>query len=187
MEHVSLDEQLRILSECGVRLIPGVTLDDLFVHGERSDFEANPFEFLLGAMGSECGPAFSKQGSNDVWAFDDECIEGDGSYVEIARCIAGLAPDALPLEEVRDSVDHDTGEAWLEFRLGEEQHRWEFPVEDDFVDVQVFYRFDELLARRDLRLIMYKELILVGTSQKLALLQEHTGLSLRWLTQPLTS
>ena len=65
----ALDEQLRILSSCGVNLAPGVDPTALTSSLEPAQFEADPFRLALTMMGNEAANA--GQGSPSGFLSDD--------------------------------------------------------------------------------------------------------------------
>jgi len=123
---MQLEQQIKLLSDCGIPLNEGVTVDDLLYSWGREEYEGQPFELLLITMGGELesrltarepderGTSFA---SDHIWHFDTECIEGPGSYVRIAERMAVLADGDLPLENIADSVDLEQEVAWLSFTL----------------------------------------------------------------------
>jgi len=188
-----LNEQLRILAECGIRLAAGVDTDALTRSFDESQFEADPFRLALTAMGNQAEDprqtGHSGFLSDDVWHFDTECVEGSGAYAAIATRLATLARGELPLESVQDHVDVDNGVAWLEFVLDGERHHWTVAVQDDWVDSKIISRLSTLLTGRSSahRRFTYIDLggqdCLIGcaTSEQKRRLQERSGLTVNWL------
>lgn len=188
-----LDEQLRILSACGVNLATGVDTAALTSSLDAAQFEADPFRLALTMMGNEAvnpgqaGPSGFL--SDDIWHFDTECIEGDGSYTRIAARLVTLAKGAFPLESIQDHVDVEGGTAWLGFRLDGKSHRLEAEVQDDWVDTSVLSRLAALLRERSGagRRFTYIDLggqdCLIGcaTPDQKAQMQKQTGLEVGWL------
>jgi hypothetical protein len=148
----SLDEQLDTLASCGVKLAEGVDRGDVVGDRSLSEFEADPFRRAIVQMGqprrSAGPPGCSGFISDDVWHFDAECIEGPGAYESIAARLAALAQGDLPLQAIEDRRGHREGEAWLQFTLDGQMHRWEASVEGGWVDPTILGRFAALLAER---------------------------------------
>ena len=192
-KRVPLDEQLRILRSCGVDLATGVDATALTSSMEPAQFEADPFRLALTMMGNEAEHAgqggLSGFLSDDIWHFDTECIEGDGSYATIAARLVTLAKGDFPLESIQDHVDIEGGNAWLGFRLDGKSHRLEAEVQDDWVDTTVLSRLAALLRERsgDGRRFTYIDLggqdCLIGcaTPDQKAQMQKQTGLDVGWL------
>jgi hypothetical protein len=135
---------------------------------------------------SQAGP--SGYLSDNIWHFDTECIEGEGSYASIARRMADLAQGELPLENIVDHVDIEKGEAWLSFSLDGRAYKWIARVDDDWVDPSIPPRFDSLLAgRKSNRRFTYINLggqdCLIGcaTPEQRTALEARTGLQVLWL------
>ena len=143
-----MEEQLQQLSTLGIEFADGMGVENLLESWDRAAFEEEPYSLLLLTMGGTIEREPWTRISNNVWHFDTEAIEGEGSYVAIAQEIVGLTDGDLPLTGLRDFIDFDRGEAWLEFTLDGDQHRWEVAVEDDWVDPAVFDRFFQLLETR---------------------------------------
>jgi hypothetical protein len=135
---VKLEQQVAMLSDMGLRLNDGVTIADLEYSFEREKFEARPFDLLLFMLGVEVErEPWGRQFSAGAWNFDTECIGGTGSYVAIAERLCALAarPDAF--SELRDHVDRDAGEAWVEYTVDGMRRRWTIDVDDDWADMMV--------------------------------------------------
>jgi hypothetical protein len=135
---MKLEEQLAELARAGLELEPGVTVDDLLYSFDRESIEAKPFDLLLFLFGVEVerepwGRAFCRK----VWNFDTECIESSGAYVAIVQRLADVAGATGRLTDVRDHVDIEGGEAWLEYTLDGKHRRCVAEVRDDWADMEV--------------------------------------------------
>ena len=181
----SLEAQIIVLKQAGIKLKPGVTIGKLLTQLSREQYEADPYVSLLCVMGNE------ERFSNDAWYFDTECVEGPGSYAVIARRIRDLSGGALPLEEIEDDVDNNgisRGFGTLSFRLYNQWHRWQIEIDNDWVDGSVFTRFDELLAQQNTgkRFAAYglgqDMLIVCLTPEQSNLLKAQADLKLEWLS-----
>jgi hypothetical protein len=190
---VPLDEQLRVLADCGISLAPSVAIETLTRPFSRELYEKEPYRILLSAMGDEADGEFQAGASgylsDNIWHFDTECIEGDGSYAAIAQRMVELAQGDLPLENIEDVVDLEEGEAWLSFSLDGKAYKWTAKVDDGWVDPSIPPRFDELLAhRKSDRRFTYVNLggqdCLIGcaTPEQRASLEARTGLQVLWLS-----
>jgi hypothetical protein len=190
---VPLDEQLRVLADCGISLAPSVAIETLTRPFSRELYEKEPYRILLSAMGDEADGEFQAGASgylsDNIWHFDTECIEGDGSYAAIAQRMVELAQGDLPLENIEDVVDLEEGEAWLSFSLDGKAYKWTAKVDDGWVDPSIPPRFDELLAyRKSDRRFTYVNLggqdCLIGcaTPEQRASLKARTGLQVLWLS-----
>ena len=142
-----VETQLQTLAQCGIRLVPDVTLDRMLKVFDRAHYEREPYVLLLCALGSELEVEPYRFASDDIWHFDTECIEDHKDYVRIAERLRDLAGGDLPLDEITDYVDIEEGEAWLSFRLDGQRVRWEAEVEGDWVDETILSRFAELLHK----------------------------------------
>jgi hypothetical protein len=186
---VTLEKQLQILHDCGIRLAPDITKDHLLASHEREYYEAKPFLHLLVVMGGELEEGPFAYLSNDIWHFDTECIEDHGDYARIAGRMLDLAGGALPLVEIDDYVDVEEEQAWLSFKLDGVGTRWEAEVDNDWVDPQVFSVFVDLLAKqptnkRHTYFDLQGQDCLIGcsTPEQLKRLRNETRLGFEWLS-----
>lgn len=184
---VTLEKQLQILHDCGVRLAPGVTKDHLLTSYDREYLEAKPFLRLLAAIGGELEDEPFGRLYDNIWHFDTECIEDHGDYARIANRMRDLAGGDLPLVDINDYVDVE--KAWLSFKLNGVETRWEAEVDNDWVDTRVFSVFIGLLAKQPTdKRYTYFDLqgqdCLIGCSapEQLIRLRKETGLSFEWLS-----
>jgi hypothetical protein len=146
-EPLTLERKLEILAECGMNLAPPFTANDLLESWPREEFEKPGFDLTLIGLGmTEERPPWRSHSVN-VWHFDTECIEGDGSYVRIAERMAELTQGALVIENARDQVDLEAGTASLDFEHSGGTAHMDFNVNDDWLDPAVFSQFAQILAR----------------------------------------
>ncbi|MCZ6683111.1 MAG: hypothetical protein O7B26_07995 [Planctomycetota bacterium] len=190
LKNMNLEAQLGALAEHGIRLLPDRTVDELLISFSREDYESDPYSLLLTVMGSDVEEdPWGRRFSDDIWHFDTKCIFDHGAYVEIARRMQTLANGDLPIENLRDHVDTDGSEAWLEFELKGRRERFEPEVNDGWVDPMIFSWFVKMLASEgSTRRFIYCDLgggqdCLIGcaTEQELERLRRLTGQNFEWL------
>jgi hypothetical protein len=146
---LSLERKLEILAGCGFRLAAPFTVQDLPLSFSREQFEKPGFDLVLAGLGmTEERPPWRDHCVN-LWQFDSECIEGDGSYRRIAERLRSMAQGSLPVENIRDHVDQDSGNAWLAFTYHGQEIRISCEVNDDWVDPGLFAHFVDLLQQSD--------------------------------------
>jgi phosphotransferase system HPr-like phosphotransfer protein len=187
----SLEQQLEILAECGVKLRPGARIESLVNSFPRPQYERDPFRLALVVLGGEAEDSEEVPRpylSDDVWHFDTECIEDHGAYARIAARMSTFAKGALPLADVTDHVDVEAGEAWLEFTLDGKRHHLDLKVNDDWVDESVFTKLVGLHAARGApRRFSFVDLqgqdCLIGcpTPEEFERLRARTGIDVQWL------
>jgi len=132
---VKLEQQLLELAALGLRLHPGVTIDDLLYSFDRDMYEQRPFGLLLTMLGMEVErEPWGRPFCDRVWNFDTECIDGDGSYVRILGRLCRVAGATNLLTDLADHVDLGTGEAWLAYTCDGHPRRWDVEVSDDWAD-----------------------------------------------------
>ena len=148
-EPPTLEQKLAILAECGLSLALPFTAQDLLESWPRERFEKPGFTLALVGLGmTEERPPWRNHCVN-VWHFDTECIEDDGSYLRIAERMAELTQGTLVLENVRDHVDLEAGIASLDFEHSGEPVHIDLSVNDDWVDPAVFSHFVRMLSMLD--------------------------------------
>jgi hypothetical protein len=189
---VRFEQQLATLASCGIQLARGVAPEALLISFDREAIESDPYRLLLATMGGEAEDE-SEAGEtghpcDNIWHFDTECIEEHGDYAAIARRMRELAQGELPLDDISDYVDVESGIARLEFRLGGTAYRWDAEVDADWVDPSVLTRFARLLesvgkTRRFTYIDLGGQDCLIGcaTSEERAKLAKMTGLKVEWL------
>ncbi|MCM3782157.1 hypothetical protein M3231_04175 [Neobacillus mesonae] len=84
--------------------------------------------------------------TNDVWCFDRECIEDHGDYVQIVKRIADMVEPTINVTEIRDYVDIESEEVWIAFSANGLNYRYSLSVQDDWLSLEIFMIFSELLA-----------------------------------------
>lgn len=185
MSAITLEQQLATLATLGLTLDPGITTDDVLHSFGADSYEERPFDLVLFILGVEVerepwGRSFCQR----VWNFDTECIEGDGSYVRIAKRLCAVAgrPDAFT--ELRDHVDTEAGTGWIEYTVDGERRRWDVEVNDDWADSMVVaYMMGDL--ERDGQMFRAKD---NGQAMVLFYLDDATARQLSELAQePLTT
>ncbi|MEV4331833.1 hypothetical protein AB0K02_15060 [Streptomyces sp. NPDC049597] len=143
---MQLEAQISRLAELGLPLAADRTVDDLLYSLPRDLFERRPYELLLSIMGVEVErEPWGRWFCDRVWSFDTECVHGPGAYVRIARELCRIAgrPDAFT--DLRDHVDLESGEAWIEYTIDGRRQRWTAEVHDDWADTLVVsYLMDDL-------------------------------------------
>lgn len=79
---MTLEQQLAKLAELGLQLADGVHVDDLIYSFDREDFERQPFDLVLFALGIEVErEPWRRAVCERVWNFDTGCIESSSVMV----------------------------------------------------------------------------------------------------------
>jgi hypothetical protein len=112
----TLEQKLDLLRDCGFVLAEPFSVDDLLESWGREAYEKPGFDMVLVGLGSTEEQEPWRNYCVNLWHFDTECIEGDGSYVRIAERMAEMAQGSLPLAEVCDKVDIDERSAPCRWR-----------------------------------------------------------------------
>lgn len=149
MRHMTIEEKLEALARCGLKLNDQFGVTDLIESWGQEALDEPGWDLTLVCLGmTEEKPPWTPHCDN-LWHFDTECIDGDGSYVRIARRMVAMAQGSLPLTDIQDHVDLDEGTGWLRFKWQGQPFQIECAVQDDWVDTGLFRHFVDLLAKSD--------------------------------------
>lgn len=187
---VRLEDQLEALALCGIGLLAPASEADLLAAAETFEYEDEPFELLLVSLGAEqTDPPFAPL-SDGVWYVDFDCIEERGDYAAIARRVALLSRGDLQLAAVRDQVDLNAEEVWLEVDINGATQRFDGVANGEWVDPSVFGFLDDLLAGAgsERRLVIRQlddsdALIGCATPDELDRLNAVTEMGFAWLVE----
>lgn len=144
-KRVTIEDQLVVLGKLGLTLNPGVGEEHLTAIDDRSALEATPYTGLIEAMGMDLEEEPFAPLCNQLWMCDYERIEDHGAYVEVLQRLERMTSEALSLSGMIDHVDLEEEIAWPEFEHEGQRVRWEFQVEDDWLDPSILVRYDDLL------------------------------------------
>ena len=146
---MTVEDKLRVLAECGLKLNDQFGVPDLVDTWGREALEVPGYDLTLVCLGmTQEEPPWTSHCDN-LWHFDTECVDGDGSYIRIAKRMEELAQGSLPLSEYQDHVDIEERKAWVRFNCQGTPVLIECAVQDDWVDTNVFRHFVDLLAKCD--------------------------------------
>jgi hypothetical protein len=145
---VPLREALQQLAIIGIRRRDGVSDDDLLLSLDGTMDSPVDWISLLCVLGGEVERGKFGRISDDIWHLDAECIEDNGDYVRVLERFVILAKGQLPLTALRDHVDIENGEAWVEFTLDGQTVHWDLEVSDDWLAPELYTRLQELVEER---------------------------------------
>ena len=156
---MTIEEKLLALADCGLKLKDEFGVPDLVESWGREALDEPGYNLTLVCLGMTQEERPWTPHCDNLWHFDTECIEGDGSYIRIAKRMVEMAQGSLPLSEFQDHVDIDAGEAWLRFKCQDKAIQIVCEVQDDWVDTGIFGHFVDLLATCDpKKLFVYYDL-----------------------------
>ena len=146
--NMTLYSQLDLLAQCGIVPNDGVGPAELLARYSEREYETSPFKLLLSELGADSlePPGFPL--SDSVWHMRAECIAGSGDYVKVARRMAALAGDALPIASVDDEFELRQGIAWLSFTLRGHEFRWPAKIEEGWIDPMINGKKDPFADER---------------------------------------
>ena len=187
-KRIPLEEQLATLASCGIRLKAEFSAETLLESFPREKYETSPYAGVVIRMGGDLEREPWTPLSNNVWHLDTECIQDRGDYARLAGRFRDLAQGELPIENIRDQVDIENGDAWVEFELNGKTIHWGARVQDDWIDPEMISNFCALLSeQKGSRRYTYFDLkgqdCLIGcaTEDELRKLRKTTGLRFSWL------
>ncbi|WP_017428254.1 MULTISPECIES: hypothetical protein [Paenibacillus] len=137
------EKQLNQLSELGIFMRAGLKKELLLEETSKSEYEEDPYNLLLLTLGGEVvvNDEFINV-SDKIWYLDTECIEDHRDYVRVIMRLENMTK--LNLNKITDYVDIQNSTVWVSFEYMNEFIRWEMKVEDDWLDMEIFKKFNEL-------------------------------------------
>jgi len=186
--NMSIYAQLDTLERCGIVPNPGVGMAELLAHYNERQYERVPFRRLLSVLGEESNDTLRVPLCDKIWHGRVGCVTGPGDYIAVAKRVAALAGDALPITDVRDEFDLQRGTAWLRFKLAEREFIWPARIRERWIDPGILSRFVALLEQQDTEeRYTYLDLggqdVLIGccNPSQFSALRKWTGLGFEWL------
>lgn len=155
---VSLQDQLARMAELGITRNEGTKEEDLFTFHDREELEAKPYKALAETMGIDIEREPWTPISDRLWMCDFERIEDHGDYRSVVDRLERMTGSALSLTNVEDYVDLEEGVAWVQFDHAGRKVRWDFEVDDDWLDPKVLTDYAGLLARSNSPLRLFEEM-----------------------------
>lgn len=182
---VSVAQALELLAAIGIRHRPEISQDDLLLSLGGTLNSAVDWTLLLCVLGGEVERDDFERISDDIWHVDAECIEDHGDYIRLVERFAILTKGLLPLKNVRDHVDIEKGEAWVEFDLDGKAIRWDLEVSDDWMAPELYSNLQELVSTRSdkkffITALGQDSLICFGDAALKQKLSELSGLEFQW-------
>ncbi|MCP3793085.1 MULTISPECIES: hypothetical protein [Paenibacillus] len=141
---IIFEDQLNKLSELGIFMSADLKKELLLEEFSRNEYEEDPYNLLLLTLGGEVevnGEFINV--SEEIWYLDTECIEDHGDYARIIIRLENMTK--LNLNNITDYVDIQNDTAWVSFEYMNELIRWEMKVDDDWLDMEIFKKFNELI------------------------------------------
>lgn len=145
LSSIPLEEQLKALADCGVRLSAEATVEDLFMFHSREEHEATPYKELIPTLGFEMERDSFAPICNRLWMCDYERVEDHGAYTDVIARLQQMSEDTLPISNITDYVDIEEETAWVEFDLDGSRIHWDANVDNDWLDPYIVIKFDKLL------------------------------------------
>ncbi len=148
-QHMTLENKLKILESCGLKLSEPFSVNDLLLSWDRSQFEEVGFDLVLVGLGMTEENEPWRYHSVNLWHFDTECIEDHGDYKRIVERMSEMTQGSMVLENVKDFVDLEEGKAWFSFLFQGKVIKIDCKIDNDWVDENIFAKFVELLNVSD--------------------------------------
>ena len=132
---LKLEEQIKMLSNLGIKMNKGVSVEDLLYSWDREEYEDKPFDLILFMYGSEIEKEpWGRNISNFAWNFDVECVEGNGSYIDIVKHFALISGKSNAVTDIEDSVNFESGEAWVSYKINGKLRKYSIKIDNDWAD-----------------------------------------------------
>jgi hypothetical protein len=186
---LTLEQQLAVLDECGIKMRSDLTVDDLLAVHSREQYEKEPFEPLLLALAGELKRDPYTDFSDCIWRLNRKCIQGTGSYATVAARMSRLTGFSMPIADARDYVNIAEGKAWLSFTLDGMQYKWDFLVSGNTIDPKMLSKMADLLklvgaGKRFIQMSLNDQEMLIGCArpEQLMNLREKTKLPYDWMS-----
>ncbi|MEL7068505.1 MAG: hypothetical protein AAGN15_07615 [Cyanobacteria bacterium J06581_3] len=133
-----LEQQIAVLSDLGLSLNQGVTIDDLLYSFPRKAYEKDPFELILFMLGAEVErEPWGRFVCARAYNLDMECINQTGDYVHIFTQLARVADATHRITHPQDFIDFETNQAWLKYVIDGRQRHWNIELCNDWADPMV--------------------------------------------------
>lgn len=136
---MKLEEQIEKLAAIGIRLAPGITVDDLLRAYKREMFEEQqPFDVLAYAFGvdTEEDPG-ERNFSNIAYTLDLEFADELGAYLVVVENLARLTGNPSVITGIEDTADPINEEGGLEYMVGGELQKLAIEFDDCWGDPDV--------------------------------------------------
>lgn len=135
---MKLEEQIEKLSEIGLFLNNGVSIDDLLLSYSREEYESAPFDLILFVYGIEIEEEpWGRFICDQAWNFDVEAIEDNGSYVEIVKQLHRISGNSKRIEGLIDSIDIEGSRALLQYEIDGVKREFRPVVDNDWADAEI--------------------------------------------------
>lgn len=184
---ITFTEQLETFKQLGFSLNPGVDTSDINKWG-RKEFENEPYSLMYITLGETIERKPWTPITNKCWYIDTEAIKSHGAYVDIIKNLDRITRGALNFKNVKDYVDIEEEKAWVSFIVNGDHYKWNLEVDDDWVDVNLFYKIAKLARKYDTKgkYTYYDtggQSIVIGyeTPESLKKIKAATGLQIKWL------
>lgn len=149
---MTLEQQLSALSELGLKLNDGVTVEDLLYSFDREQYENEPFDLILFVLGIEVErQPWGRWISSSAWNLDMECIVATGDYVRIVQRLCDIAGQSNLITNIEDFVDLESGKAWLKYSVDGQPRNYTVTVNDDWADPDTISRIMSDIERDGFR------------------------------------
>jgi hypothetical protein len=148
---ITFEEQLENLKRVGINVEENITDSMLLEEFSRKEYEKDPYNLLLCALGSEIplGEDAYINVSNDIYYIDTECIEDHGDYAIIIENIKRISKGTLKLDEIKDFVDVDNEKVWVSFKMNGETIKWNLKADNDWLDTSILSKLSELVRSKN--------------------------------------
>lgn len=156
MGRASIEEQIENLERIGITFNDKFDLDVIFEDFERDELESQPYDYLILSVANN-------EFCDSVANFGMGAIEPQGqSHADIFLKLDSMTGGSLGITEVKDNFDDlyssstdGLREAWVELNCRGENIHYDFLYDFEYLDQNVFFRFNELLKKHKIGYQIY--------------------------------
>lgn len=140
--NIPLETQIAALSEAGLVMEPGRTIDELLTSWSRDQYESDPYGLLLFMYGNEVeaepwGRYFFARG----WNFDMECLVEAGDYTRAFTDIVRITGQRQLVMHMSDDFDIHAETATIRYTINGRARVLSAKVDHDWADPEAVAAF----------------------------------------------
>jgi len=172
---VSIEEQLRVLAELGIKPKADGFVDFICYDWGRDAVESDPYNLLLHSLsaGRIINDDEWEDNSDDVYGFDTECVEDGGVYAEKLEALSAFSKGAFEISNAAGTVDHDNRKSSVSFDFNQKTYNWKMRYNYDWFDVSLIDKINLLLREAGSSKFFFttepdQDVIVLFTTEKIA-------------------
>jgi hypothetical protein len=138
---MKLEEQLAKLSEFGLPLNDGITIDDVLYSFDRESYEKDPFDLILFILGVDVErEPWDRHFCPRAWNFDTECICAEGDYSRIVRRLGEISGKTQAIDNITDRFSPSSKKNLIEYTINGARRRFDISVNGNWADMETLHK-----------------------------------------------